>query len=107
MRKLNKAEKRFIASKKIAYLCKLALKAKDSNLAKNAVKTAKRLSTKFRVQISKNFKRRYCKYCYSIFNSANNVSVRIKKNLVQCHCLSCGRYSRFPFTKEKKLKKSK
>ena len=107
MRKLRKGEKKRIASKKINYLFKLAFKTHDKALARNAIQTAKNLSSKFRVPISTNFKRKYCKHCHTVFNSANNVRVRIKKNLVEYFCLHCNKKSRFPFTKEKKLKKSK
>ncbi len=104
MHKLRKGEKKRIASKKINYLFKLALKTHDKSLAINAIKTAKKLSTKFRVQISKNLKRKYCKHCHIVFNSANNVRVRIKKNLVEYCCLNCNKRSRFPFTKERLIK---
>jgi len=106
MRRLGKGEKKIIANKRINYLFKLAFKTHDKELAKRAIKTAKSLSTRFRVSISKDIKRKFCKYCYTIFNSANNVRVRIKKNLVEYNCLCCSKKSRFPFVKEK-LKKSK
>jgi ribonuclease P protein subunit RPR2 len=107
MKRLSKNERKRIVRNKIDYLFKLAFKTHDKELARRAISTVRRLSTRFRVRIEKSLKRKFCKHCFTVFNSANNVRVRIKKNLVECFCLNCDKYSRYPFVKEKKLKKSK
>lgn len=104
MRKLRKEDKKRIAYKKMNYLLNLAFKTHDRNLAINAVKTAKTLSTKFRLKIPKLIRRRICKHCNNIFNGSTSLRVRIKKNLVEYFCLNCHKKSRFPFVKEKSKK---
>lgn len=57
------------------------------------VKKAKKLAMSKRIKLGE-FKKKFCKKCYSIFNS-NNSEIRIKRGLKVIRCKECKSISRY------------
>jgi len=69
----------------------------DKELANKYIKTARRLSMKFKVRIPKELKRRFCKHCYRYLVPGANLRVRTKNGKVVYYCLECKRFTRFRY----------
>jgi len=100
-------EQQRIARERIEHLFKEAEKIfkKDQKLANEYVKKARKIGMRYEVPIPRQLKRKFCKYCYSYFVPGKSVRVRTHKQKVVYYCLNCKRYTRYPYIKEKKLKK--
>jgi ribonuclease P protein subunit RPR2 len=107
MRRNNKNQKE-IALDRIKTLFKEAkdVFSKDKALANRYVKLARELGMKYKVRIPSNLKRRFCKHCYHYLMPGVNLRVRTREGKVVYYCLDCKKYSRFPYLREKKAKKS-
>jgi len=68
--------------------------SKDERLSKRYVKKAKRLAMHFKVKLPKEIKRKFCKYCFSLFKGGN-YKVRTSKKKLIIQCLECKKYTRF------------
>lgn len=89
---------------------KLFLKAgeafkKDSKAADRLVRKARRLAMKHKIKMPRKLKRSYCKHCYSFLMPSVNCRVRAARNKVIYYCLSCKKYTRHPYQREKKKAK--
>ena len=95
-----------IAKERIGELFKQAKEAfsKDPKRSDRYVKLARTLAMKARMHMPKEFKRKYCKHCYSYFQPSVTCRVRIRKDLVIYTCLKCKKYTKHPYGK--KLKKA-
>ena len=69
-------------------------KAKSVKNPDDYVRKARRLAMKVNTPIPKEFKRLYCKHCYSYFSSGN-YRVRTRNGMVVYYCLNCKKYSKF------------
>lgn len=66
----------------------------DTKNADDYVRKARRFAMKLNTPIPKEFKRKYCKHCYSYFSSGN-YRIRTKNGMVICYCLKCKKYMKF------------
>lgn len=57
------------------------------------VKKIKRLAMAYNIKLGR-LRKRFCKKCYSVFNSKNS-EVRVKNKVKRVRCLNCGYLSRW------------
>jgi ribonuclease P protein subunit RPR2 len=102
-------EQQRIARERIEILFKEAeeIFSKDSSLANEYVKKARRIGMKYEVPIPRHLKRKFCKNCMSFFMPGKSCRVRLAKQKVVYYCLNCKHYARYPYIKEKKIKRKK
>ena len=106
----NKAEKfKRIAKERIEILFDEAKKifSYDPKLSDRYVFLARKIAMKYKVGIPPELKRRFCKHCHSFFMHSKNCRVRTADGKVIYYCLSCKKYTRYPFIKEQKEKRKK
>ncbi len=94
MSRRNKEEERAIARRRIATLFEQAQMSGDEALSRRYVVMARRISTKYRVRIPPQFRRRYCRSCNAFWVPSKTVRVRITGSKVVYSCLSCGAKAR-------------
>ncbi len=75
--------------------------------AKRLVRKARRLVMKFRMRMPAQYKRCYCKHCYSYLKQGVNCRVRLAKQRVIYQCQDCNKFMRFPYAKGTKAKKQR
>lgn len=80
----------FLMAEKMAFLG-------DLNLANRYVDIARKISMRFKVKIPKEFKRRFCKNCYSYLLPGSNCRIRINQGKLIIYCYNCEKYTRFIF----------
>ena len=73
------------------------------NLSNRYVFIARKLSSKFKVQIPRELRRKFCHKCYHYLYPGINCKVRTNKRTqsVEYECLDCGHINRYPYIKEK------
>lgn len=105
----QKATARAIALQRIHALFAEAEKAFASHPERSHryAQLISKLSTRYKVKIPREYKRRICKECKSFLMPGKNCVVRTRKGRVVYHCLECGRITRYPYIREKKAKRSK
>ncbi|MCX6709956.1 MAG: ribonuclease P [Candidatus Woesearchaeota archaeon] len=94
-----------LAYERIIGLFKLAEEAfpKNKKLADRYVEIARKISSKYKVRIPSNLKKRFCKHCHSFLVPGKNLRIRSQKShLVYC-CLECRRLMRFPYKNREKI----
>jgi len=71
------------------------------------VQLARKIAMRYNIGIPKEYKRRFCKKCYSYLVPGANCKVRTnaRQRAVTVTCGECGNIMRFPYRKEKKSKK--
>ena len=111
MRKSTIDEYKKIALERIEILLNSAKREAFLGNLKRAnryVKLARAIGMKNRVSIPKEYKRSYCKFCYTYFHPKNS-RTRINSNLhrVEINCLNCGKKIYYPYIHELKIKKRK
>jgi len=79
---------------------KLAFK-KEPKKANDYVRKARNLAMKYKLRLPRALKRRFCKHCYSYLVPSKNCRVRLQKRRVVYYCLSCKKYMRFPYVRER------
>ena len=79
----------------------------SQELANKYIRTARKIAMKVNLSMPRQFKRRYCKYCYSYFKAGKNYRVRVNKGKVVYYCFNCKKFTRIPYTKEKLARKRK
>ena len=65
----------------------------SENSSPNEIKKAKKLAMSKNIKLG-NLRKRFCKKCYSLFNSKNS-EIRIKKGLKIIKCKNCDYISRY------------
>jgi RNase P subunit RPR2 len=100
----NKGEEKEIALENINKLFSMAQKSKK--FSKRYVELALKTSQRYKVKLPAEYKKSFCKHCYTLFN-ASNARYRIGKSKITITCLNCNKQLRMPYLREKKLKKSK
>ncbi|GAB4378292.1 ribonuclease P protein component 4 [Methanothermobacter sp. CaT2] len=63
---------------------------------------ARNIAMKYRVRIPREWRRRFCRKCYSFLKPGANCTVRIADGKVNFRCHECGHIMRFPYIREKK-----
>lgn len=93
----DKKEERRIALERIKTLFSEA--RKSEKYADRYVELARKIAMKARVRIPSEFKRRFCKHCYSYFRPGKNCRVRAVRGKLIAYCFKCRKYSRFVYKK--------
>jgi len=107
MPKRKKADKRLqksIAAKRINKLFLLAeTNALEGNLSlsNRYVQLARKISMKYLVSIPPEFKRHFCKHCYSYLLPSVNSRYRVHNKRLVIFCSNCNKYTRIPLKKNK------
>jgi len=101
----KKEEQKKIAKKRIKTLFLLAennaLEGKLS-LSNRYVQIARKISMRCLVPIPPEFKRRFCKHCYSYLLPSVNSRYRIHDKRLVIFCFNCKKYTRFPLKNKEK-----
>lgn len=90
-------EMKEIARQRIVYLFKQAgLKFnKNPALSNRYVTLARKLAMKYKIRISPELKRKFCKHCYKYLVPGKNCRVRTHKGKVVYSCFNCKKFMRF------------
>ena len=70
--------------------------SKDKKLANRYVGMARRVAMKVNLRIPKEYKRKFCKHCYSYLKPGVNLRVRKRDKSTVYYCLECKKFMRFP-----------
>ena len=64
---------------------------------------ARKISSKFKIKIPRELKRKFCHKCYHYLYPGINCTVRTNKRTqsVEYECKDCGKINRYPYIKEK------
>ena len=78
------------------------------DLCNRYVFIARKLSSKYTVQIPRELRRQFCHSCYHYLYPGINCKVRTNKltQSVEYDCSNCGKINRYPYIKEKHEKRS-
>lgn len=101
----NKKNQKRIALNRMQKLFQLAHSnaiAKNFELADRYVFIARKISMKYLVPIPAEFKRRFCKHCYSYLLPSVNSRYRIHDKRLVIFCFNCKKYTRFPLKNKEK-----
>ena len=66
----------------------------NPQLSNHYIKLARKLAMKVNLKLGKEYKRKFCKYCYSYLVPGKNARVRINNNKLIYYCFNCKKYSR-------------
>ena len=104
-RKKDKKKHEKIANERISMLFRMADKRallNDIDLASTYVGHARKIAMRYNVRIPREYKRKFCKYCYCYLLSGANSKTRINstEKRVETECLGCGRIMYFPYARE-------
>ncbi len=105
---ISKSKQKKIALERINRLFLLAEKNALNHrldLATRYVTLARKLSMRYLVSIPREFKKRFCKYCYSYLQPGVNSRYRLGHKRLIIYCGECGRCTRIPFHREADHKK--
>lgn len=97
--KKKKSEEKSIAEERIKELFKQAdeIFPKNKALANRYVKIARNISTRLKVRIPSDLKRRFCKQCMNYLKVGVNARIRLNKGKKTYLCINCGKISRVPY----------
>ena len=95
--KKTKTELKKIALEKIKTLFQEARIQfnKNPSLSDKYIKLARKIAMKVNLSIPKEYKRRFCKHCYSYLVPSKTCRVRVHKSRVIYYCLKCKKFMRF------------
>jgi ribonuclease P protein subunit RPR2 len=102
IKKSDKKQNKLIAKNRIIKLFLLAHKKAlygDINLANRYVHLARKISMRYLVKIPNEFKRRFCKHCYSYLLPDINSRIRVHRGKIIIFCNNCNKYTRIPIKK--------
>lgn len=68
---------------------------KNPKLSNKYVQLARKIAMRVNLKLPKQYKRRFCKHCYSYLVPGKNSRVRIHKHRVIYYCFNCKKYMRF------------
>ena len=86
---INRINKLFDIAEKSAFEGKISL-------ANRYVNIARKISMKYLVPIPREYKRCFCKHCYSFMLPNVTSRVRINKGKIVLYCFKCKNYTRIP-----------
>jgi len=97
----DKKQARAIAQDSIKNLFKQArdIFNKDPKLSDRYVHIARRIAMKARTRIPSEYRRQFCRYCYSFLMPGKNCRVRTNKKTISYYCENCRRYNRVGYGK--------
>jgi ribonuclease P protein subunit RPR2 len=72
--------------------------------SKRYIELARKLQQKYRLRFNPEQSRAFCKKCNTLF-IGKNVTVRTKEGHIVYTCKECGHIRRYPYLREKKVKK--
>jgi len=85
--------------KKLFYLSEQKAREDRLDLSNRYVEIARKISMRYLVPIPSEFKRRFCKHCYSFLIPNKNCRIRINRGKVIIYCDNCKKYTRIPIKK--------
>jgi len=94
----KKIEKK-IAKSRIIKLFKMAEKCALSGKLYRAdryVHIARKISMKYLVSIPREYKKSYCKHCYSYLFPGITSRIRVKRGKIIIYCKNCKKFTRLP-----------
>ena len=68
----------------------------DSNLSDKYVKLARRIAMKYKIRLTPELKKRFCKHCHKYLVHSVNCRVRLHKHRLIYYCISCKHFMRHP-----------
>ena len=95
----DKKNQKTIAKRRIKQLFTLAEQKALTNkmiLANRYVELARKISMRHQVSIPKEYKRSYCKHCYSYRLPDVTSRIRINRGKLIIYCFKCKKYTRIP-----------
>jgi len=104
-RRITKKQQKKIASRRIG---KLFIMAEENaltdklNLANRYVEIARKISMKNLAPIPREYKRRFCKHCYSYLLPNITCRIRINRSKLIVFCHNCRKYTRIPLKNNEK-----
>ena len=102
---VNKKLQKTIAKKRIDKLFEIAEENALSGkfvLANRYVELARKISMRYLVPITKEYKLRFCKHCYAYLLPNVNSRVRVNKSKIVIHCNNCKKFMRIPLKNNRK-----
>ena len=107
--KKQKSKQKQIAKERIIRLFEQAeqMFKQDPKYSNRYVELAIKISTKYKVRIPRELKRRICKKCKSYLVPNRNCVVRLLNKTVHYFCKICNHINRYPYVKEIKEKRRK
>ena len=72
------------------------------NVANRYVELARKLSMRNLAPIPKEYKRRFCKYCYGYLLPNVTCRIRINRSKLVVYCYNCMKYIRIPLKNNRK-----
>ena len=92
-------EQQKISRERIQVLFKQAKEMfkEDPKLSDRYVYLARKIAMKYKVKIPSRLKRKFCKHCYKFLVPSSNCRVRAQRGKVVYYCLSCKKFTRFPY----------
>ena len=101
MKKMKEKKKRkTIAQRRIEKLFKLAEQNAEINrldLANRYIEIARKISMRYLLPISNEYKQSYCKHCYSYLKPSINCRIRIHNKRIIIYCNNCRKFTRRPY----------
>src|SRR3989338_2224621 len=70
------------------------------HLSNRYVELARKIAMKYKVQIPRNLKKKFCKNCFRYLVPSVNCRVRLNKGKVVYYCFGCKNFMRFPYKKK-------
>lgn len=89
--------------KKLFFMAEKMALLDNFDLSDRYVDIARKISMRNLVPIPREFKRSYCKYCYSYFLPDYTCKIRIRRGKLIIHCNNCKKITRFLLKNDKKL----
>lgn len=105
----DKGKLRKIAFQRVDKLFHLARSVfrEEPALAKRYVALARKIAMKYKLKLPSAVKKQFCKYCGSYWMPGASVRVRTQRGKVVYFCISCKKFSRFGYQKEKASKRAR
>lgn len=96
MKRVNKNKLKEIAAERVRTLFQQAEQVfgTDKALANRYVHLARKIAMKVQLQLPKELKRKYCKFCYAYLRPGVNSRSRIRKGKVIISCFECKKFMR-------------
>ena len=69
----------------------------DPALANRYISLARKYAMKYKIRLSKELKRQFCKHCYRLFVPGKTVRIRTSRGKVVYFCLNCKKFTRFVY----------
>ena len=96
MKRPSKKQIKETAKERVKELFAEATKTKSQKLANRYVHLARKIAMKARIRMPREYKRRFCKHCYSYLKSGQNARIRTRQGKLVIYCLECKKYARIP-----------